>query len=30
VLKEVDTGVEVITQDRLSDPKIRELLDSQI
>ena len=30
VPKEVDTGVEVITQDRLSDPKIRELLDSQI
>lgn len=30
VPKEVDTGVEVITQDRLSDPRIRELLDSQI
>jgi ribose transport system substrate-binding protein len=30
VPKEVDTGVEVITQDRLSDPKVRELLDSQI
>jgi ribose transport system substrate-binding protein len=30
VPKEVDTGVELITQDRLSDPKVRELLDSQI
>lgn len=30
VPKEVDTGVELITQDRLSDPKIMELLQSQI
>ncbi len=30
VPKEVDTGVELITQDRLADPKVRELLDSQI
>ena len=30
VPKQVDTGVELITQDRLSDPKVRELLDSQI
>ncbi len=30
VAKEVDTGVELVTQDRLSDPKIRELLNSQI
>jgi len=30
VPKEVDTGVELITQDRLKDPKVRELLDSQI
>lgn len=30
VPKEVDTGVELVTRDRLSDPKIRELLDSQI
>ena len=30
VAKQVDTGVELITQDRLSDPKVRELLDSQI
>jgi ribose transport system substrate-binding protein len=30
VPKEVDTGVELITKDRLSDPKIKELLDSQI
>ncbi|UCD52763.1 MAG: substrate-binding domain-containing protein [Phycisphaerales bacterium] len=30
VPKEVDTGVELITQDRLSDPKVRELLNSQI
>jgi ribose transport system substrate-binding protein len=28
--KEVDTGVELITQDRLADPKIQELLQSQI
>ncbi len=28
--KEVDTGVELVTQERLSDPKIRELLESQI
>ncbi len=30
VPKEVDTGVELITQDRLADPKVRELLGSQI
>jgi ribose transport system substrate-binding protein len=30
VPKHVDTGVELITQERLSDPKVRELLDSQI
>ena len=30
VPNEVDTGVELITQDRLKDPKVRELLDSQI
>jgi len=30
VPKEFDTGVELITQDRLSDPKIVELLESQI
>jgi ribose transport system substrate-binding protein len=30
VPKEVDTGVELITKDRLSDPKIMELLKSQI
>ena len=30
VPKQVDTGVELITQDRLSDPKVRALLDSQI
>lgn len=30
VAKEVDTGVELITKDRLSDPKIKELLESQI
>jgi len=30
VPKEVDTGVELITKDRLSDPKIKELLESQI
>jgi ribose transport system substrate-binding protein len=30
VPKEVDTGVELITQDRLSDPKVMELLHSQI
>jgi ribose transport system substrate-binding protein len=30
VPKEVDTGVELITKDRLSDPKIKELLASQI
>lgn len=30
VPKEVDTGVELVTQDRLRDPKIRELLESQI
>ena len=30
VPKEVDTGVELITKDRLSDPRIKELLDSQI
>jgi len=28
--KRVDTGVELITKERLSDPKIRELLESQI
>lgn len=28
--KQVDTGVELITRDRLSDPKVRELLKSQI
>ncbi len=28
--KQVDTGVELITKDRLSDPKIKELLQSQI
>jgi ribose transport system substrate-binding protein len=28
--KQVDTGVELITKDRLSDPKIKELLESQI
>jgi ribose transport system substrate-binding protein len=28
--KQVDTGVELITRDRLSDPKIKELLKSQI
>ena len=30
VPKEVDTGVELITADRLNDPKIMELLNSQI
>ena len=30
VPKEVDTGVELITKDRLSDPRIKELLESQI
>lgn len=30
VPKEVDTGVELVTRDRLSDPRIKELLDSQI
>jgi len=30
VPKEVDTGVELLTQDRLSDPKVLELLNSQI
>jgi ribose transport system substrate-binding protein len=30
VPKEVDTGVELVTQERLKDAKIRELLDSQI
>jgi len=30
VPKQVDTGVQVITQDRLNDPKVRQLLDSQI
>jgi ribose transport system substrate-binding protein len=30
VPKQVDTGVELITKDRLSDPKVKELLDSQI
>jgi len=30
VPKEVDTGVELITAERLSDPKIMELLQSQI
>ncbi len=30
VPKEVDTGVELLTQDRLSDPKVMELLESQI
>jgi len=30
VPKEVDTGVELITRERLSDPKIKELIDSQI
>ncbi len=30
VPKEVDTGVELITAERLSDPKILELLNSQI
>ncbi len=30
VPKHVDTGVQLITQDSLKDPKIRELLDSQI
>jgi ribose transport system substrate-binding protein len=30
VPKQVDTGVELITLDRLGDPKIKELLDSQI
>jgi ribose transport system substrate-binding protein len=30
VPKEVDTGVELVTRERLSDPKIKELLDSQI
>ena len=30
VSKHVDTGVELITQDSLKDPKIRELVDSQI
>ncbi|MEN6424501.1 MAG: substrate-binding domain-containing protein [Phycisphaerales bacterium] len=30
VPKEVDTGVELLTQDRLSDPKVMELLASQI
>jgi hypothetical protein len=28
--KQVDTGVELITQDRLKDPKIQELVKSQI
>jgi ribose transport system substrate-binding protein len=30
VNKQIDTGVELITQDRLQDPKIKELLKSQI
>lgn len=30
VPKQVDTGVELVTRDRLKDPKIKELLDSQI
>ena len=30
VPKDVDTGVELLTQDRLSDPKVMELLASQI
>jgi len=28
--KQVDTGVELITRDRLSDPKVQELLKSQV
>jgi ribose transport system substrate-binding protein len=28
--KQVDTGVELITRDRLQDPRIQELLKSQI
>ena len=28
--KQVDTGVEMITRDRLNDPKVKELLKSQI
>ena len=30
VSKQINTGVQVITQDRLRDPKVRQLLDSQI
>ncbi len=30
VPRQVDTGVELITKERLSDPKVKELLDSQI